>query len=61
VSSSETARFDAGTVTRDGRYVRQRCAWCGAVLIDEDLQRFNSPVEDAGEPLPDMASERSPS
>lgn len=21
----------------DGRYLRQRCAWCGAVLIDEDL------------------------
>ena len=24
-------------VTVDGRYLRQRCAWCGAVLLDYDL------------------------
>lgn len=24
-------------ITWDGRFVRQRCAWCGAVLVDHDL------------------------
>lgn len=24
-------------ITVMGRYVRQRCSWCGAVLVDDDL------------------------
>jgi hypothetical protein len=24
----------------DGRYLRQRCLWCGAILIDYDLSRL---------------------
>lgn len=27
----------AQTITIDGRYLRQLCAWCGEVLIDYDL------------------------
>ncbi len=31
----------AGPVlTWDGRYIRQRCSWCGAVLIDVDITRL---------------------
>jgi len=29
-------------VTWDGRYMRQRCAWCGAILLDYDLTRLAS-------------------
>ena len=30
----------AGPVlSRGGRYIRQRCSWCGAVLIDVDITR----------------------
>jgi NTP pyrophosphatase (non-canonical NTP hydrolase) len=38
-------------LTWDGRYVRQRCAWCGAILIDADLTIIQVPIEDAGRPL----------
>ena len=27
-----------------GRFLRQRCAWCGAVLVDYDLERVAAPV-----------------
>lgn len=37
-------------ITIDGRYLRQRCAWCGAVLLDYDLDRVgytaDTPVEE---------------
>lgn len=29
-------------VTWNGRYMRQRCAWCGAVLLDYDLAQLQS-------------------
>lgn len=28
-----------------GRYLRQRCSWCGALLIDEDYTRLAMPGE----------------
>jgi hypothetical protein len=33
-------------ITWDGRYVRQRCSWCGAILIDLDMERVMVPVAD---------------
>lgn len=33
-------------VTKDGRYVRQRCAWCGEILVDEDASLVQRPIED---------------
>ena len=29
-------------LTWDGRYMRQRCGWCGATLLDYDLTRLAS-------------------
>lgn len=31
-------------VTIQGRYLRQRCAWCGAVLVDHDLAAIAVPI-----------------
>lgn len=33
-----------------GRYLRQRCACCGAVLIDYDLARIGVPIGQEGPP-----------
>lgn len=41
----------AGTRVRVGSRVRQRCGWCGAVLVDEDLGRAAF-EEDAGRIAP---------
>jgi len=38
------------TVTVFGRYVRQRCAWCGKVLVEYDLERVAVPVGQEGPP-----------
>ena len=39
----------AGSFVYIGSLLRQRCAWCGAVLIDYDLERIAVPVgQDAG-------------
>lgn len=32
--------------------LRQRCAWCGAVLVDVDLSLVMVPVDQAGDPYP---------
>lgn len=37
-------------VTIDGRYQRQRCAWCGTVLAEYDLTRIAVPVGTDPEP-----------
>lgn len=29
-----------------GPHVRQRCAWCGLVLLDQDASRIGMPTED---------------
>ncbi len=42
----------AQEVTFDGRYQRQRCAWCGAVLIDLDLTNVAVQVEPGEEAKP---------
>ena len=34
----------AGPDITIGPYLRQRCAWCGAALVDYDLQRVAVPV-----------------
>jgi hypothetical protein len=34
----------AGMKVHIGPYLRQRCAWCGAVLIDYDLRNIAVPV-----------------
>ena len=34
----------AGPVLEVGSQLRQRCGWCGAVLIDVDLARIAVPV-----------------
>lgn len=31
-------------ITVSGRHMRQRCSWCGAVLIDYDLTMIAVPV-----------------
>jgi hypothetical protein len=36
-------------VTIDGHHIRQRCAWCGALLEDQDLRRTASTTS---EPYP---------
>jgi hypothetical protein len=34
----------AGVHIQIGKYLRQRCGWCGAVLLDYDLSRIAVPV-----------------
>lgn len=34
----------AGLDVEVGPYLRQRCAWCGSVLVDYDLRRVAVPV-----------------
>lgn len=47
----ETETHIAGLeVAWDGRYLRQRCAWCGTVLLDYDLETLQS--SDGGVPAP---------
>jgi len=42
----------AGVDVQVGTQLRQRCSWCGAVLIDEDLRNVMVPTEDADKPFP---------
>lgn len=38
-------------ITVEGRYMRQRCAWCGEILLDRDLQTtMVAPDEDGNVP-----------
>lgn len=37
-------------VSMFGRYLRQRCDWCGIVLIEYDLERVAVPVDQPGPP-----------
>lgn len=36
----------AGVHIQVGKYLRQRCGWCGAVLLDYDLSNLAVPVGD---------------
>lgn len=40
----------AGIDVQVGARLRQRCAWCGAVLIDYDLANIAAPVGQEGRP-----------
>lgn len=41
------------TVSWDGRYLRQRCSWCGHVLLDYDLTKVAVMVPpDGSDPEP---------
>lgn len=40
----------AQDIVVEGRYLRQRCAWCGAVLLDYDLARVAVPIGQEGPP-----------
>jgi hypothetical protein len=46
------------SITVDQRYMRQRCVWCGAVLIDYDLANISVQIpKDGSEPQPPGAWE----
>ncbi len=40
MSETHVAGLD---ITVNDRYLRQRCAWCGAIIIDIDLTRIGVP------------------
>ena len=42
----------AGLVINIGGHLRQRCAWCGAVLDDVELVLTAVPIEQGGLPYP---------
>lgn len=37
-------------ITVEGRYLRQRCSWCGALLLDYDLASVARPLEEGEDP-----------
>lgn len=41
-----------GLDVKVGNHLRQRCAWCGAVIDDVDLSLVMVPIEDADKPFP---------
>ena len=51
-SYSGVAHLAGADLTVDGRWMRQRCAWCGELLIDLDLSRVAVQVEPGEEPQP---------
>lgn len=49
--SEAVAHLAGGEVqynAEDGAHLRQRCAWCGATLIDVNLDRIQVPVGQEG-------------
>jgi hypothetical protein len=49
---NEVTHIAAQPIVVSGRRQRQRCAWCGAVLIDYDLARVAVKVEPGQVPQP---------
>lgn len=41
---SAVTHIAGDVITIGGRYMRQRCSWCGATLIDYDLALIAVPV-----------------
>lgn len=39
-----------GPAIQIGPLLRQRCAWCGATLLDYDLERIAVPINQPGPP-----------
>lgn len=51
MTDPETVIHLAGqTITVDGRYVRQRCSWCGEILTDDDLSTLQVAVPEGQSP-----------
>lgn len=48
MSDQQVVHLAGDCITVAGRHMRQRCSWCGAVLIDYDLTRVMSPEGQAG-------------
>lgn len=42
----------AGLAVHVDHRVRQRCAWCAALLDDSDLRLIGMPIEDVDKPYP---------
>lgn len=49
---AETVHVAGECLNIGGRYLRQRCSWCGAVLIDYDLAMMGFSVAEGEEPSP---------
>jgi hypothetical protein len=49
---SGVAHLAGPDITVDGRWLRQRCVWCGAILVDYDMARIAVQVEPGEEPSP---------
>ena len=49
---AETIHIAGMQIDIGGRYLRQRCSWCGFVLIDYDLSMMAFAVEPGEEPKP---------
>ncbi len=45
-----TTHIAAQHVTVNDRYLRQRCGWCGATLLEYDLTRVAVPADQPGPP-----------
>lgn len=43
---TETTHITSNVITTDGRYMRQRCVWCGELIIDYDLSMMMSTSTD---------------
>lgn len=50
--SAEVVHIAGQQIDIGGRYLRQRCAWCGYILIDYDLTMVAVAVEPGEEPKP---------
>lgn len=45
-----TGHIAGPTVTVEERWIRQRCAWCGYILANYDLDRVAVPIGQTGAP-----------
>jgi hypothetical protein len=48
--ASEIVHIAGVDLNVHGRYVRQRCSWCGALLLDYDLARISRVLEPGEDP-----------
>jgi hypothetical protein len=48
--SAEITHIAGPDLTVSGRYLRQRCSWCGALLLDYDLANLARPLEPGEDP-----------
>lgn len=50
VEPGQVTHIAGSCITMFGRYMRQRCEWCGVVLLEYDLARIAVPVGQPGPP-----------